>query len=232
MLVRGGETLSLGGDVTVSVHSIPGHTAGSVAYVDRRAGRRVRRRRRAGPRCRQRVPRLRGPGRVPLEPAVPARRDPSPQHLYLGHPYRRADGEPYGVELDTRAGAGGPAGEPGRRGPRRRRGRRLPVPTACRRRTRRTPRSPASPRTSATRAIPRSSRPRSSPRCTATARSSTRRLEMRSYALMAEIRRCWKPAARRSPSARTSGSRCATASSSPRTPTTAPRTSRGPRSSR
>ncbi len=33
MLVKGGETLSLGGDVTVSVHHIPGHTAGSVAYV-------------------------------------------------------------------------------------------------------------------------------------------------------------------------------------------------------
>ena len=33
VLVRGGETLSLGGDVTVSVHAIPGHTAGSVAYV-------------------------------------------------------------------------------------------------------------------------------------------------------------------------------------------------------
>ena len=33
LLVQGGETLSLGGDVTVSVHPIPGHTAGSVAYV-------------------------------------------------------------------------------------------------------------------------------------------------------------------------------------------------------
>ena len=33
LLVRGGETLSLGGGVTVSVHSIPGHTAGSVAYL-------------------------------------------------------------------------------------------------------------------------------------------------------------------------------------------------------
>src|SRR3954452_21957460 len=33
VLVRGGETLSLGGDVTVSGHAIPGHTAGSVAYV-------------------------------------------------------------------------------------------------------------------------------------------------------------------------------------------------------
>jgi hydroxyacylglutathione hydrolase len=24
-----------------------------------------------------------------------------PRHLYLGHPYRRADGTPYGVELDA-----------------------------------------------------------------------------------------------------------------------------------
>jgi hydroxyacylglutathione hydrolase len=33
MLVKGGETLSLGGNASVSVHHIPGHTAGSVAYV-------------------------------------------------------------------------------------------------------------------------------------------------------------------------------------------------------
>ena len=32
-VLRGGETLSLGGDVTVSVHPIPGHTPGAVAYV-------------------------------------------------------------------------------------------------------------------------------------------------------------------------------------------------------
>ncbi|MFE3138486.1 hypothetical protein [Streptomyces scopuliridis] len=24
-----------------------------------------------------------------------------PRHLYLGHPYRRADGTPYGVELNA-----------------------------------------------------------------------------------------------------------------------------------
>ena len=33
MLLTGGETLSLGGDVTVSARHVPGHTAGSVAYV-------------------------------------------------------------------------------------------------------------------------------------------------------------------------------------------------------
>ena len=99
MLVRGGETLSLGGDVTVSVHSIPGHTAGSVAYV------------------------IDGQSDVFVGDAVqvhgaangfPGYEDPdayrssvqyvldeiSPRHLYLGHPYRRANGEPYGVQLD------------------------------------------------------------------------------------------------------------------------------------
>ncbi|MGW1709648.1 MBL fold metallo-hydrolase [Streptomyces sp. NPDC002206] len=100
MLVRGGETISLGGDVTVSVHSIPGHTPGSVAYV------------------------IDGQRSVFVGDAVqvhgaangfPGYTDPvayrtsleyvcdeiRPQHLYLGHPYRRTDGTPYGVELDT-----------------------------------------------------------------------------------------------------------------------------------
>jgi glyoxylase-like metal-dependent hydrolase (beta-lactamase superfamily II) len=98
-LVRGGETLSLGGDVTVSVHAVPGHTAGSVAYV------------------------VDGQDDVFVGDAVqvhgaangfPGYADPSayraslahlrdvvrPAHLYLGHPYRTAAGAPYGVELD------------------------------------------------------------------------------------------------------------------------------------
>ena len=102
MLVQGGETLSLGGDVTVSVHHIPGHTAGSVAYV------------------------MDGQQSVFVGDAVqihgaangfPGYEDPAayrsslqylrddvrPQHLYLGHPYRGADGVPYGVELDRDA---------------------------------------------------------------------------------------------------------------------------------
>ena len=102
MLVKGGETLSLGGDVTVSVHHIPGHTAGSVAYV------------------------VDGQQSVFVGDAVqihgaangfPGYEDPAayrsslqylrddvrPQHLYLGHPYRGADGVPYGVELDRDA---------------------------------------------------------------------------------------------------------------------------------
>ena len=100
LLVRGGERISLGGDVTVSVHSIPGHTRGSVAYV------------------------IDGQDDVFVGDAVqvhgaangfPGFVDPAgyraglqflrdevrPRHLYLGHPYRRADGTPYGVELDA-----------------------------------------------------------------------------------------------------------------------------------
>ncbi|WP_427004599.1 MBL fold metallo-hydrolase [Pseudarthrobacter sp. H2] len=102
MLVMGGETLSLGGDVSVSVHHIPGHTAGSVAYV------------------------VDGQQSVFVGDAVqihgaangfPGYEDPAayrsslqylrdevrPQHLYLGHPYRGADGVPFGVELDREA---------------------------------------------------------------------------------------------------------------------------------
>ncbi|MET1065538.1 MAG: MBL fold metallo-hydrolase [Arthrobacter sp.] len=101
MLVKGGETLSLGGDVTVSVHHIPGHTAGSVAYV------------------------VDGQQSVFVGDAVqihgaangfPGYEDPAayraslqylrdevrPWHLYLGHPYRGADGVPSGVELDRK----------------------------------------------------------------------------------------------------------------------------------
>ncbi|BBB00759.1 putative beta-lactamase domain protein [Actinacidiphila reveromycinica] len=99
LLVGGGETLSLGGDVTVSVHSLPGHTPGSVAYaVD---GRRA----------------VFTGDAVQVTGAAngfPGYTDPAayrasltslrdvvrPRHLYLGHPYRRADGTPYGVELD------------------------------------------------------------------------------------------------------------------------------------
>jgi glyoxylase-like metal-dependent hydrolase (beta-lactamase superfamily II) len=99
MLVSGGETLSLGGGVTVSVHAVPGHTPGSVAYV------------------------IDGQRSVFVGDAVqvhgaangfPGYADPAayragltylrdevrPRRLYLGHPYRRADGTPYGVELD------------------------------------------------------------------------------------------------------------------------------------
>ena len=100
VLLRGGETLSLGGDVTVSVHHVPGHTPGSVAYV------------------------LDGQDDVFVGDAVqvhgaangfPGFADPDsyraslahlrdgirPRRLYLGHPYRTTDGTPYGVALDA-----------------------------------------------------------------------------------------------------------------------------------
>jgi hydroxyacylglutathione hydrolase len=103
IMVTGGEILSLGGDVTVSVHHIPGHTEGSVAYV------------------------VDGQNSVFVGDAVqihgaangfPGYEDPAayrksleylrdevrPTHLYLGHPYKGADGVAYDVELDE-AGA-------------------------------------------------------------------------------------------------------------------------------
>ncbi|WP_405139695.1 MBL fold metallo-hydrolase [Sphaerisporangium sp. NBC_01403] len=100
MLLKGGETLSLGGDVTVSVHSIPGHTPGSVAYViDGRRSVFV------GDAVQVHGAANGFPGYVdPVAYRASLRylRDEiRPQHLYLGHPYRRADGMPYGVELDA-----------------------------------------------------------------------------------------------------------------------------------
>ena len=100
VLLKGGETLSLGGGVSVSAHHVPGHTAGSVAYV------------------------VDGQNAVFVGDAVqihgaangfPGYEDPvayrsslrhlrdeiRPRHLYLGHPYRGADEVPYGVGLDS-----------------------------------------------------------------------------------------------------------------------------------
>ncbi|MGW6294767.1 MBL fold metallo-hydrolase [Streptomyces sp. NPDC055058] len=99
LLVRGGETLSLGGDVTVSVHPVPGHTPGSVAYVldGQRAvftGDAVQVHGAANGFPGYTDPRAYRDGLEYLRDTV------RPRHLYLGHPYRRADGTPYGVELD------------------------------------------------------------------------------------------------------------------------------------
>jgi glyoxylase-like metal-dependent hydrolase (beta-lactamase superfamily II) len=100
LFVRGGETLSLGGDVTVSVHAIPGHTPGAVAYVvngqnDVFVGDAVQAHGAANG-----FPGFVDPAgyRASLEYLRDVIR---PRHLYLGHPYRRADGTPYGVELDA-----------------------------------------------------------------------------------------------------------------------------------
>ncbi|WP_448007019.1 MBL fold metallo-hydrolase [Agromyces bauzanensis] len=99
MLVRGGETISLGGDVTISVHAIPGHTPGSVAYVidgqnDVFVGDAVQVHGAANG-----FPGFADP--VAYRASLEVLRDEiRPAHLYLGHPYRTANGEPYGVELD------------------------------------------------------------------------------------------------------------------------------------
>ncbi|MFG1614711.1 MBL fold metallo-hydrolase [Nonomuraea wenchangensis] len=100
LLVRGGETIPLGGDVTVSVHAIPGHTPGSVAYVldgqdDVFVGDAVQVHGAANG-----FPGYTDP--VAYRASLERLRDEvRPRHLYLGHPYRRADGVPYGVELDA-----------------------------------------------------------------------------------------------------------------------------------
>jgi hydroxyacylglutathione hydrolase len=101
-LVRGGESFSLGGGVTVSVRAIPGHTPGSVAYVvdgqnDVFVGDAVQ---------------IHGaangfPGYVdPVAYRASLeflRNEVRPAHLYLGHPYRSTSGVSYGVELDAAA---------------------------------------------------------------------------------------------------------------------------------
>jgi len=99
LVVHGGEVLELGGGVRVRVDAIPGHTAGAVAYI------------------------VEGQNDVFVGDAAqcygaasgfPGYEDPAayraslehllalePRHLYLGHPYRRADGTPFPVELDA-----------------------------------------------------------------------------------------------------------------------------------
>lgn len=100
LLVRGGETLSLGGGGTVSVHAIPGHTRGSVAYVvdgqnDVFVGDAVQAHGAANG-----FPGFVDP--VAYRASLERLRDEiRPRRLYLGHPYRRPDGTPYGVELDA-----------------------------------------------------------------------------------------------------------------------------------
>lgn len=99
MVLHGGETLSLGGDVTVSVHPIPGHSAGAVAYVvdgqnDVFVGDSVE---------------MHGAASgFPAYDDVDAYRaslvylrdEIRPARMFLGHPYRHGNGETDGVELD------------------------------------------------------------------------------------------------------------------------------------
>ena len=102
LTVRDGDVLDLGG-VPVKVVAVPGHTAGAVAYVVQ-----------GGTGEAEHVfvgdaaqcygaasgfPGYEAPGayRSSLERIVAL----EPQHLYLGHPYRRADGTPFDVVLDA-----------------------------------------------------------------------------------------------------------------------------------
>jgi glyoxylase-like metal-dependent hydrolase (beta-lactamase superfamily II) len=98
LLVKGGERLSLGGGVSVSVHHIPGHTAGSVAYVvdgqnDVFVGDAVQAHGAANG-----FPGYEDPTayRASLEHL---RDEVRPNRLFLGHPYRGPDGEPYEIGL-------------------------------------------------------------------------------------------------------------------------------------
>lgn len=103
-VVRHGDELSLGPDVTITVHGLPGHTAGSVAYV------------------------VEGQRDVFVGDAVqihgaangfPSYVDPDayraslthlrdhvkPNRLFLGHEYRSQGAQPSGVELDREQAA-------------------------------------------------------------------------------------------------------------------------------
>ncbi|MEV7646945.1 MBL fold metallo-hydrolase [Arthrobacter sp. NPDC089319] len=100
LLVQGGEKLDLGGGVTVSVHHIPGHTAGSVAYVidgqnDVFVGDAVQAHGAANG-----FPGYEEPAayRKSLEYL---RDEVRPNRLFLGHPYRDANGVPYEIGLDA-----------------------------------------------------------------------------------------------------------------------------------
>ena len=104
VVLRGGESIALGGGVRVSAHGIPGHTAGSVAYV------------------------IDGQNDVFVGDAVqvhgaangfPGYEDPDayrasleylrdvirPNRLFLGHPYRDSTGEPFDIGLDAEGAA-------------------------------------------------------------------------------------------------------------------------------
>jgi hydroxyacylglutathione hydrolase len=99
MVVHGGETISLGGEVTVSVHPIPGHSPGGVAYVidgqnDVFVGDSVEMHGAAN-----RFPSYEDPDAYRAS-LIYLRDKIGPHRMFLGHEYRHADGETDGVELD------------------------------------------------------------------------------------------------------------------------------------
>jgi hydroxyacylglutathione hydrolase len=99
IVVSHGDELSLGPNVNVTVHSVPGHTAGSVAYVvqgqrDVFAGDAVQIHGAANG-----FPSYIDPDAY-RSSLVHLRDDVKPQRLFLGHPYRSQGAESPGVVLD------------------------------------------------------------------------------------------------------------------------------------
>lgn len=98
LIVEGGESLDLGGGVRVDVHAIPGHTEGALAYAlggDVFVGDAVQAYGAASG-----FPGYEDPDRY--RASLEYLRDVvRPERLYLGHPYRRADGTPFPEVLDA-----------------------------------------------------------------------------------------------------------------------------------
>ena len=95
--VADGDTIDLGGGISVRVVAIPGHTPGSVAYLlDGHVF--------VGDAVQVHGAANGFPGFVDpdgyRDSLVRLRDEVRPTHLYLGHPYRNRDGAPYGVVLD------------------------------------------------------------------------------------------------------------------------------------
>jgi glyoxylase-like metal-dependent hydrolase (beta-lactamase superfamily II) len=97
--LSGGERLDLGGGISLSAHHVPGHTAGSVAYVldgqdDVFVGDAVQVHGAAN-----RFPGFTDPDayRTSLRHLLD---DVRPRRLFLGHPYQTTDGTPFGLALD------------------------------------------------------------------------------------------------------------------------------------
>jgi glyoxylase-like metal-dependent hydrolase (beta-lactamase superfamily II) len=100
VILKGGEVLDLGGGMTVTAHAIPGHTAGSVAYVingqnDVFVGDSVQIHGAANG-----FPGYENPSAYRASLTF-LRDEIKPNRLFLGHPYRHTDGVPAGMELDA-----------------------------------------------------------------------------------------------------------------------------------
>lgn len=100
LVLDGAEVFDLGGGVRVAAHAIPGHTAGAVAYVVGDGAHVF-----VGDAVQAYGAASGFPGfedadryRASLEFL---RDEIRPQRLYLGHPYRRADGSPFAEVLDA-----------------------------------------------------------------------------------------------------------------------------------